>query len=68
MPVPGLCQRKLGCEGQGGEIALPNDKAILFSLLQDVSRDHPLGGNDVHPVPVVATERRGFAARARYRY
>ena len=34
-PPTGLSQRKLGCEGQGGELALPNDKAIPFSVLQD---------------------------------
>ena len=33
--VRGFCQRKLGCEGQGGELAFPNDKTIPFSVFQD---------------------------------
>ena len=29
------CQRKLGCDGLGGFVALPDDKSFPFSLLQN---------------------------------
>lgn len=36
-----------------------------IALFQDQPRDHPAGRDDVHPVPAVASQRRGSAARAR---
>jgi hypothetical protein len=44
-----------------------HEQSLHPPLLQDQSRDHPLGGDDVCPTPIVITERRGPAARARHR-
>ena len=38
-----------------------------IQVLQDEPADHPPGGNNVHPVPVVATKCGGSAARTRHR-
>jgi ABC-type multidrug transport system fused ATPase/permease subunit len=63
----GLCQRKPACDWRVVCVALPDDPAIPFPLLQDQLGGHPPGGDDVHPVPAVAPQRRGSAARARHR-
>lgn len=41
-----------------------HDPAQPVSVLQDLARNHPLGGTNVCAVPSVSSERRGPAARA----
>ncbi|SHK24599.1 GMC oxidoreductase [Shimia gijangensis] len=53
----GQCQRKLGCEGQGGDLASVHDKALSFSLFQNQSRSHPFGGNALRPISTLVTKR-----------
>jgi len=43
-------------------------KTQPLSLFQNITRDHPPGGNDVRTVPAVASECRRSAARAWHRY
>ena len=58
----GAVRAKLVEAGRANPLASGDDKTQPISLLQDEPADHPPGGNDVHTVPVVATERGGSAA------
>ncbi|WP_135428710.1 IS3 family transposase [Pseudotabrizicola sediminis] len=60
----GVVRGKLLAAGQGGSLACRHDQTLPIPLLQDESRDHPPGGDALHPVSAVAPQRRGSAARA----
>jgi transposase len=59
------CQKNFACGARGGRLTFRDEQAQPFPLFQNLARDHPPGGDDVHSVPFVAAESRGSAARAR---
>lgn len=54
---------ELSCRLGSRRPASPDDKTQPLSLFQNITRDHPPGGDDVCPVPIVAAECGGFVAR-----
>ena len=54
---------ELSCRLGSRRLASPDDKTQPLSLFQNITRDHPPGGDDVCPVPIVAAECGGFVAR-----
>ena len=55
-PLHGPCQRKLGCEGQEGDLASWHDQTQPISVFQDQSRDHPPGSDVVHSFPAFVAQ------------
>ena len=51
--IQGPCQRKIACPA--GVLILASLDEKPLPLFQDIARDHPPGGHDVHPVPFVIT-------------
>ena len=58
----GHCQKKLACGSQGGSLASDHANSKPLSLFQNVTRDHPNGGDVVRPVPSVTSKCRRPAA------
>ena len=54
---------ELSCRLGSRRLASPDDKTQPLSLFQNITRDHPPGGDDVCPVPIVAAECGEFVAR-----
>ena len=61
--LPGAVSEELSCRLGSRRLASPDDKTQPLSLFQNITRDHPPGGDDVCPVPIVAAECGGFVAR-----
>jgi len=59
---------ELSCRLGSRRLASPDDKTQPLSLFQNITRDHPPGGDDVCPVPIVAAECGGFVARTGHRH
>ena len=57
----GHCQKKLGCEGEGADLAFSHDKTLAISLLQNQPGNHSPGGDDVRSISAVTSQCRGPA-------